>query len=74
MTTPDLYYYHVHTDEVSMTVIGGALVPGDAGHVWITAPDGKALFQVPREAVSVSSPEEAAQRLVEDRQWARARN
>jgi hypothetical protein len=72
---PDPHYYHVQTGEVSMTVIGGPLLPGDDGHhVWITKPTGEPLFQVPREAVHVSSPEEAAQRLAEDRQWARARN
>ena len=67
MTTPNLHYYHVQTAEVSMTVIGGPLLPGDAGHVWITKPDGDLLFQVPREAIRESSQGELVQRLTEDR-------
>ena len=59
-------YYHVNTGECSMTIIGGELLPGDAGHVWITTPAGQPLFQVRREHVRQSSPEDMAIRLREN--------
>jgi len=64
---PDPSYYHIQTAEVSMTVIGGPLLPGDEGCVWITKPDGSPLFQVPREAVKKTTASGLSRRLIEDR-------
>ena len=51
----EVNYYHVQTPEMSMTVLGGPLLPGIEGHVWITSPTGKPLFQVKREHVTKTS-------------------
>ena len=61
----EVHYYHIHTPGVSMTILGGPLLPGDAGHVWITTPTGKPLLQVPRSAVTLTNAEETAQRVAE---------
>jgi hypothetical protein len=62
-----VHYYRVETLEGSMTILGGPLLPGDAGHVWITTPLGHPLLQVPRSAVTLTNAKETAQRIEESR-------
>lgn len=70
----DPRYYRIQTPEASMTIIGGELLPGDAGHVWITTPDGQALFQVLKEHVSETSRTDTVLRVMGDVEQAKGRN
>jgi len=71
-----LTYYHVLTPEgLSMTFIGGPVLPGDdEDHVWLTTPDNKPLFRVRREHVRESSREDTVRRLLADMRAARMRS
>jgi hypothetical protein len=62
-------FYLVQT-EISMTWIGGPLKPADNGHVWLTSPDGEPVLKVPSSAVTATTKEEIARRIVADRQAA----
>jgi hypothetical protein len=66
-------FYLVQTPEVSMTWIGGELIPADNGHVWLTNPSGKPVFKVPSTYVKPSTKEEAAQRILDDKRAAKAK-
>jgi len=66
-------FYLVQTPEVSMTWIGGPLKPAGDGHVWLTSPSGRPVLKVPAAAVTGSSMEEIAKRVMADRQAAKAK-
>jgi hypothetical protein len=67
-------FYLVQTPEVSVTWISGELIPAESGHVWLTTPSGKPVLKVPSNAVTVSTKEETANRIIADKQAANARN
>jgi hypothetical protein len=71
---PTPQHYHVQTpDGLSMTFIGGDLLPAGDGHVWLTTPGGnKPVLRVRRQHVRKSSPEETAARLLADARAVRA--
>jgi hypothetical protein len=61
-------HFLVTTPKVRFTFIGTA--EPDGGHVWLCGPDGRRLFRVPQDAVRECTPEETAQRIVQDRRAA----
>jgi hypothetical protein len=62
-------FYHVQTPGgPSMTFLAGGLLPDGDGYVCLTSlDDNKPLFQVPRQYVRESSPEETARFLADIR-------
>jgi hypothetical protein len=67
-------FYLVQTPEVSMTFIGGPLLPAEPGFVWLTNPSGKPVFKVQESYVQQSTKEEVAQRILDDKRAAKAKN
>jgi hypothetical protein len=58
---------------MALTFIGGPLQPSQRpGYVWLTTPGGEPVLEAPRSQVHPSSPEDLAQRIVAERQLARA--
>lgn len=62
-----LRYYAVTLNGQPATVLGGPLRDAGNGCVWLTRPDGTALFQLPRDWVVVLTREQAAARIAADR-------
>lgn len=71
---PEVHYFLVQTPEACMTFIGGPLRASKPGFVWLTAPDGRPMFEVKAECVTRSTKEEVAKRIIEDRQIAKQAN
>ena len=66
------YFYFVETPELSCTWIGGPLKPSMCpGRVWLTAPGGRPVLEVPRSAVTPTTKEETAKRIHADKQTSR---
>ncbi len=66
-------FYLVQTPEVSLTWIGGPLLPAEPGHVWLTNPSGKPVLKVPKDYVQQTTKEQTAQRIINDKRAAKAK-
>jgi hypothetical protein len=68
MKTPFYFYVELPEPGISMTWIGGALIPSEKrGRVWLTTPAGEPVLEVEAEYVHASSMQETAARIIADR-------
>jgi hypothetical protein len=70
-----IFYFVVELPETGMalTWIGGGLKPSKRpDRVWLTTPDGRPVLEAPQSQVHPSSPEDLAQRILEERRLAKA--
>lgn len=71
----NVFYFLIELPETgqAMTWIGGGLkLSNRPGYVWLTAPDGRKLMEVPRNHITPLSKEDLANLLVEDRRIRKA--
>jgi len=58
---------------LAMTWIGGELKASRTpGRVWLTSPDGRPVLEVERRHVQPSTPEQTAERIIQDRRAPKA--